>query len=94
MVPAKVCFMWFIDDPSYLPCDKDYVMRVTRLEARNANAMFVAADFGEPSAELRKYDLLQVRTTRNISSGDENCIDYGNNYTFSSNLNKWVSLVV
>lgn len=78
--------MRIIYDPRYLPGYKDYGKRVISGEVRKANAVFVEAGVGEPSADLRKYHLLQVRITQNISPGDELFIYHGKHVTFSSYL--------
>lgn len=91
---ATFCIMRFINYPLYLHGDKDCCERLIGGEVRKENAVFVEADVGEPSANLRKYDLLEIRTTGNISSGDEICRNYGKHYTVSSELYKWELLRV
>lgn len=84
IVPDTFCAMQFINEPQYFPCDKNFNMQVVGGEVMNSNEVFEEADIGEPSADVTKYDLIQVPTTRNVSSKDERLIDYANNYTIGS----------
>ena len=79
IVPAPFWVAGYINDPRYLPDDRDEVERHTKLY-RTANVRFVESVASPSKHKLRSNGLVVIETIREIRTGEELFLDYGKSF--------------
>lgn len=81
LVPAPFCVSRFMNDPRYLPGDKDGA-QVREGVNREANVMFETSGSPSNPRDFEDHKILAVVATKNIVRGQEIFVNYGNAYDF------------
>lgn len=82
VVSAKSCAGLTINDPRYLPRDKESLLS-QKETPKTDNAKFIMTQEAVSPNQLSEFTIMAIRTTRTINSGDAIFASYGPEYDFS-----------